>query len=44
MICWMDGYRDGKGTKEAQMQVKKFGSRKQSSHHRVYETVAHTFD
>ena len=24
-ICWMDAYRDGKGTKEAQIQVKKFG-------------------
>ena len=26
MIRWMDAYRDGKGTKEAQIQVKKFGS------------------
>ena len=32
MIRWMDAYRDGKGTKEAQIQVKKFGSHKQSSH------------
>ena len=44
MIRWMDAYRDGKGTKEAQIQVKKFGSRKQTSHRRVYETVARAFD
>jgi len=44
MIRWMDAYKDGKGTKEAQIQVKKFGSRKQSSHRRVYETVACVFD
>ena len=37
----MDGaYRDGKGT----IQVKKFGSCKQSSRHWVYEPVAHVFD
>ena len=44
MIRWMDAYREGKGTKEAQIQVKKFGSRKQSSHCRVYESVAKVFD
>ena len=44
MIRWMDAYREGKGTKEAQIQVKKFGSRKQSSHRRVYESVAKVFD
>ena len=44
MIRWMDAYREGKGTKEAQIQVKKSGSRKQMSHHRVYETVARAFD
>jgi hypothetical protein len=44
MIRWMDAYREGKGTKEAQIQVKKFGSRKQTSHHRVYEAVAQAFD
>ena len=32
MIHWMDAYREGKGTKEAQIHVKKFGSHKQSSH------------
>ena len=44
MICWMDAYREGKGTKEAQIQVKKFGSHKQSSHCQVPETVACVFD
>ena len=44
MIRWMDAYRDGKGTKAAQIQVKKFGSRKQTSHGWVSETVAHAFD
>ena len=44
MIRWMDAYRGRKGTKEAQIQVKKFGSRKQSSHHQVTETVAQVFD
>jgi len=44
MIRLMSAYRDGKGTKEAQIQVKKFSSRKQTSHHRVYETVACAFD
>ena len=44
MIRWMDAYREGKGTKEAQIQVKKFGSHKQSSHRRVYESVAKVFD
>jgi len=32
MIRWMSAYRDGKGTKKAQIQVKKFGSSKQTSH------------
>ena len=36
---WMFICRDGIGTKEAQMQVKKFSSHKHSSHHWVYETV-----
>ena len=31
MIRWMDAYQEGNGTKEAQIQVKKFGSCKQSS-------------
>jgi hypothetical protein len=40
MIQWMDAYRDGKGTKEAQTQVKKFGS---ANSRRVCET-ARVFD
>ena len=44
MIWWMDAYWEGKGTKEAQIQVKKFGSHKQSPHCRVYETVGCVFD
>ena len=39
-IGWYDVYWEGKGTKEAQIQVKKFGSCKQSSHRRVYESVS----
>ena len=37
MIRLMDDYKKENGTKEAQIQGKKFGSRKQSSHRRVYE-------
>ena len=44
MIQWMDAYSEGKGTKEAQLQVKAFSSHKYSSHHRVPETVARLFD
>ena len=44
VIQWMDAYRDGMGTKEAQIQVKKFSSHKQSSHCWVYEIVVHMFD
>jgi len=44
MIKWITAYRDGNGTKEAQIQVKKFSSCKQTSHHWVYETVARAFD
>ena len=44
MIWWMDAYREGKGTKEAQIQVKKFGNHKQSSHCWVYESVAKVFE
>lgn len=32
------------GTKETQIQVKKFSSRKQTSHQWVYEMVARAFD
>ena len=34
----MNAYRDGKGTKEARIQVKKFSSHKRPSHHWVYES------
>ena len=44
MIRCMDAYREGKGTKEAQIQVKKFGTHKQKSHWQVGETVARAFD
>jgi hypothetical protein len=44
MIQWMDAYREGKGTKEAQIQVNKFSSCVQSSHCRILETVAQVFD
>jgi hypothetical protein len=32
MIRWMEAYREGKGAKEAQIQVKKSSSQAQSSH------------
>ena len=44
MIRWMDAYREEKGTNEAQIQVKKFGTCKQKSHWWVGETVARAFD
>ena len=44
MIQWMDAYREGKGTKEAQQQVKDFSSCKYTSHHCIPETVAQVFD
>ena len=44
IIRWMSAYRDGKGTKEAQIQVKKFSSCKQISHCWIYKMVACAFD
>ena len=44
MIRWMGAYREGKATKEAQLQVKAFSSRKYTSHRRVPETVARALD
>jgi hypothetical protein len=44
MIQWMEAYREGKGAKEAQIQVKKFSSREQSSHRRIPEYIAQAFD
>jgi hypothetical protein len=44
MFRWMDAYRAGMGTTDAQKQVKKFSSTKYKSHRHVPETVARTFD
>ena len=44
MIRWMDAYWEGKGIKEAQIQVNKFGTHKQKSHQPVGEMVARAFD
>ena len=39
MIRWMEAYRNGKSTKNAQFDVKKFGSHKYISHHKAIESV-----
>lgn len=39
----MDAYKERKGTKEAQIQVKKFETHKQQSHWWVGKTVAMAF-
>ena len=44
MIQWMEVYRDRKSTKDAQFDVKKYGSRRYTSHRRVLESVARRFD
>ena len=44
MYRWMDAYRAGMGTTDAQKQVKAFSSTKYKSHRRVPEAVARTFD
>jgi hypothetical protein len=44
MFRWMDAYRAGMGTTDAQKQVKQFSSMKYKSHRRVPEAVARTFD
>lgn len=44
MYRWMDAYRMGLGTVDAQLQVKKFSSRQYKSHRRIPDTVAHVFD
>src|SRR6266498_2062624 len=44
MIQWMDAYRGGKDAKEAQIEVKKFSSRKYTSHCRIPEDVAAALD
>ena len=40
MIWWMEAYRNGKSAKDAQFDVKKYGSQKYTSHHRASENVA----
>jgi hypothetical protein len=44
MYQWMDAYRGGMGTMDAQKQVKKFSSKKYKSHRHIPENVTHTFD
>ena len=44
MHRWMNAYRLGLGTTEAQLQVKKFSSYKYKSHRRIPDTVAHALD
>ena len=44
MHRWMEAYRSGLGTSEAQLQVRKFGSRKYKSHRRIPDTVASALD
>ncbi|KAG1775117.1 hypothetical protein EV702DRAFT_1180521 [Suillus placidus] len=41
---WLDAYRSGLGTKDAQLKVQQFSSTKYKSHRRVPETVAQLFD
>ena len=44
MIRWMEAYRDGKSAKDAQSEVKKYGSRQYKLHRKVSESVARRFD
>jgi hypothetical protein len=44
MYRWMDAYRAGLGTSDAQIQVRKFSSTKYKSHRRIPEGVARAFD
>ncbi len=44
IVQWMTAYQSGMEEKAAQIEVKKFSSHKFASHHRVPETVAHSFD
>jgi|SRR6266540_5356890 len=44
MLRWVDAYKDGLSSKDAQMHVRAFSSRKYASHGRVPETVAASFD
>jgi len=44
MFRWIEAYRSGLGTREAQAQVRKFSSTKYKSHRRIPEGVASAFD
>jgi hypothetical protein len=44
MYQWMDAYRAGMGTTDAQKQVKKFSSTKYKSHRCIPENVACALD
>ena len=44
MLRWVDAYKDGLSSKDAQMRVRAFSSRKYASHRCVPETVAASFD
>ncbi|KAJ7127915.1 hypothetical protein C8R44DRAFT_911203 [Mycena epipterygia] len=44
MYRWMDAYRAGMGTQDAQLHVRKFGSREYKSHRRIPNRVAEAFD
>ncbi|KAG1823010.1 hypothetical protein EV424DRAFT_1511110 [Suillus variegatus] len=44
MFRWMEAYRSGLTTRDAQLRVKQFSSARYKSHRRVPETVARVFD
>ncbi|KAG1785571.1 uncharacterized protein HD556DRAFT_1249608, partial [Suillus plorans] len=44
MYRWMEAYRSGLGTKDAQIQVRKFSSTMYKSHRHIPDAVASTFD
>ncbi|KAJ7848788.1 hypothetical protein B0H13DRAFT_1645401 [Mycena leptocephala] len=44
MVRWMDVYRAGLETQDAQLQGQKFSSAKYKSHRRIPEQVARVFD
>ncbi|KAG2119976.1 hypothetical protein BD769DRAFT_1362061, partial [Suillus cothurnatus] len=44
MHRWLDAYKIGLGTADAQLQVKKFSSRLYKSHRHIPDAVAQAFD
>ncbi|KAJ7704622.1 hypothetical protein B0H16DRAFT_1346781, partial [Mycena metata] len=44
MVRWIDTYRNGMETQEAQLHVRNFGSKEYKSHRRIPEGVARAFD